>query len=238
LIVFGDIVKRINNKTIISALAGASSLLLIPLGARAVELPPQDVVYEIYAGMQFIHDYQETPDLIVVEPGYGTACGPVSGSGYCSLEHTIFITYDDGDIAYEYGDAALAYIIAHEYAHAMQTAFGFEPSVAPISEIQADCLAGAYLAEIPNLMFDEKDLEEIGSFAYDVGDFYYWSEQHHGTPEQRVQAVAIGFVSGLEGKGFSVCVDSADSYELEDWSYYPLKAQSIDFPNRETKSKE
>ncbi len=48
-------------------------------------------------------------------------------------------------MAYQHGDAALAYIVAHEYAHAMQTAYGFQPRITPISELQADCLAGVYI---------------------------------------------------------------------------------------------
>ena len=56
-------------------------------------------------------------------------------------------------MAYQHGDAALAYILAHEYAHAMQTALGFKPDITPISELQADCLAGLYLGLITNINY-------------------------------------------------------------------------------------
>ncbi|NET55036.1 MAG: hypothetical protein F6K47_02175 [Symploca sp. SIO2E6] len=110
--------------------------------------------------------------------------------------------------AYNHGDAALAYIVAHEYAHAMQTAFGFQPNITPISELQADCLAGFYLGVIPNIVFDTSDILEIGSFAHSVGDFETWHDDHHGTPKQRIKAVSIGIDASSEGmQGVRTCQD-------------------------------
>jgi uncharacterized protein len=92
-----------NSERIVVALVGASSFLmplfLIPLSAIAAEVSPRTVVDEVYAGAQFIHDYQGTPDLIFAD--YDSACGTVLGSGYCPAEHRIFLTYSDVEVAYE-----------------------------------------------------------------------------------------------------------------------------------------
>lgn len=110
-------------------------------------------------------------------------------------------------MAYQYGDAALAYIVAHEYAHAMQTAYGFQPSITPISELQADCLAGVYIGLIPNIEFDNRDIQEIASFAYRIGDYNWHNPQYHGTPQQRVKAVVLSMQSSVQGKnGVKACL--------------------------------
>ncbi|MGK7872326.1 MAG: neutral zinc metallopeptidase [Xenococcaceae cyanobacterium] len=180
--------------------------ILASSGAKA-EWPPEAVVEGVYAGIQQIHGYKATPRLVLPLPrGTSTTCGSFLSSHYCKLDHTVYITNHDIEMAYQHGDAALAYIIAHEYAHAMQTAYGFEPGVTLITELQADCLAGVYLGVIPNIIFDEKDIVEITSFAYRIGDYAWGSEHHHGTPEQRVQAVMLGFQGALEGRGVETCI--------------------------------
>ena len=106
------------------------------------------------------------------------------------------------DMAYDFGDAALAYLVGHEYAHAMQTVHGFSLNDIPISELQADCLAGAYMAATPDVHFDEKDVWEIVDFANSIGDYNVWAQDHHGTPDQRVAAV----VRGMNSDSFSDCL--------------------------------
>ncbi|MUG94847.1 hypothetical protein F7734_21775 [Scytonema sp. UIC 10036] len=108
-------------------------------------------------------------------------------------------------MAYQHGDAALAYIIGHEYAHAMQTAYGFQPRVTPISELQADCLAGVYLALIPNIVFDKRDILEIATLAHRIGDYQWGHRHHHGTPEQRVRAVVLGMKGAVNRSGIRAC---------------------------------
>ena len=69
-------------------------------------------------------------------------------------------------------------------------------------ELQADCLAGAYLRSLPNLVLDRSDIREVASLAYRLGD-YSWGRAHHGTPRQRVSAVIRGMEAadqdGLRG---------------------------------------
>lgn len=190
----------------------ATVLLLSPalrLNAQTeTELPPDVVVQDVYNGIISLYGYQAVPLAYYnVEIGSMSPCGPINGSAYCLLDHTIYITTNDIQWAYQYGDAALAYIVAHEYAHAMQTAFKFKPDITPISELQADCLAGLYLGVIDNVYFDAADIEEIQNFAYRIGDDNTWAEDHHGTPAQRVSAVSIGINASLAGlNGASQCM--------------------------------
>ncbi|MDJ0800773.1 MAG: neutral zinc metallopeptidase [Calothrix sp. MO_167.B12] len=180
--------------------------LLGTLPAHAREWTPRAVVDGVYSGIQKIHGYKATPRLIWGVPqGRRGACGPIRSSHYCTRNHTVYIPNRDIRMAYQHGDAALAYIIAHEYAHAMQTAYGFRPGVGYITELQADCLAGAYLGLIPNIVFDNKDIREIATFAHRIGDYAWGSIHHHGTPKQRVKAVIRGMNGSVNGKGISAC---------------------------------
>ncbi len=195
-------------KILQSLTAAAISLgyVFATLPVQARELHPQAVVDGVYSGIQKIHGYQATPRLIWnIRENSRTRCGRIHSSHYCKLDHTVYIMRRDIRMAYRYGDAALAYIIAHEYAHAMQTAHGFTPKYSPFTELQADCLAGVYLGLIPNIVFDAKDIREIATFAYSIGDYAWGSIHHHGTPKQRVKAVSIGMQGSLNGRGVEVC---------------------------------
>lgn len=179
--------------------------VLASVPAKA-ELPAQAVVDGVYAGIQHIHGYKATPRLIWnIAQGYRGGCGPIRSSHYCTRNHTVYITRRDIRMAYQHGDAALAYIIGHEYAHAMQTAYKFQPRVTPISELQADCLAGVYLGLIPNMVFDNRDLLEIATLAHRIGDYEWGNRHHHGTPDQRVKAVVLGMRGAVNRRGIATC---------------------------------
>lgn len=192
-------------KPLIAAVFGIGCTLAIAPPSKA-EWAPQQVVDAVYAGIQHIHGYRATPRLLWnVALGSRGNCGPVRGSHYCTLDHSVYITSQDIRMAYQHGDAALAYIVAHEYAHAMQTAYRFMPRSTKLSELQADCLAGVYLGSIPNLVLDQKDIQEIATFAYRIGDYAWGSTHHHGTPTQRVKAVVLGMQATTKGKGVETC---------------------------------
>jgi predicted metalloprotease len=108
-------------------------------------------------------------------------------------------------MAYQYGDAALAYILTHEYAHAAQTFGRFRPNTIVQIELQADCMAGYYMGAMPNVTFDRNDIEQIASLAYQIGDYEYNNRQHHGTPQQRSQAVILGFQASQQQNGIAAC---------------------------------
>ncbi len=191
-----------------------AAALLLPTLPQAqaqtvhAEMAPARVAELIYAEIQGLHGYRATPQIhFGVRAGRTrSSCGRIDSSSYCPRDHAVFVTSRDIAMAYQHGDAALAFIIAHEYAHAMQIAFRFMPGRTPMAELQADCLAGVYLGSLPNVSYDRSDMEEIGSLAYRLGD-YHWGRLHHGTPEQRVRAVLRGINASRNGlQGARACM--------------------------------
>lgn len=177
---------------------------LIPTKINAQELHPEVAINLMYIAAANLHGQQAVPRVYRPIPGgFVTSCGvmPEVNAIYCPADHSIYISIEMVRRAYSFGDAALAYLIGHEYAHAMQNAYRFRSGNTPIDELQADCLAGVYMAATPDIHFDERDILEVAAFAKSGGDFNIWSQQHHGTPQQRVAAV----VHGLGAANFSAC---------------------------------
>jgi uncharacterized protein len=99
------------------------------------------------------------------------------------------------------GDFAVAYVLAHEYAHNLQQELGvFDNAVTTSAkpfELQADCLAGTWAHSVYEQgLLEPGDLEEATNAALAVGDFDVGNAQHHGTPEERRDALLAGFRSG------------------------------------------
>jgi uncharacterized protein len=175
----------------------------IPL--QASELDPEVVLKAVYLGLRQVDTTRSNPKVRWnVQNGTSSPCGRIAGTLYCTRNNTIYITQQHIRMAYKYGDAALAYILAHEYAHAAQTASGFRTKNITKIELQADCLAGFYMGAMPNVTFDQKDIEEIAAIAYQVGDYEFNNRQHHGTPQQRAQAVLLGFQASQQN-GIVAC---------------------------------
>jgi uncharacterized protein len=149
-----------------------------------------------------------------------TGCGITAGGDaafYCPNDDTIYVSQQFAADLYNgvvgglpgesagygraAGDFAVAYVLAHEYAHNIQQELGiFDNSTGPSArpyELQADCWAGTWA----NSAFDrgdlqQGDLDEILNTALAVGDLDAGNAQHHGTPEERRDAVLTGFRSG------------------------------------------
>lgn len=171
----------------------------VPL--QASELGPEVVLKAIYLGLRQVDSTRANPKVRWNVPnGSSSPCGRISGSLYCTRNNTIYITKQHMRIAYQYGDAAFAYILTHEYAHAAQTVGGFRPNNITKIELQADCLAGFYMGVMPNVTFDRQDIEEIAKLAYRIGDYEINNRQHHGTPRQRAQAVLLGFQASAQNE--------------------------------------
>ena len=100
------------------------------------------------------------------------------------------------------GDFAVAYIVAHEYAHQVQAELGlyerYGQSLPTMNfELQADCYAGNWArSTADDGRLDEGDVQEALDAALAVGDFDPANPGHHGTPEQREAAWSDGFESG------------------------------------------
>jgi predicted metalloprotease len=144
-----------------------------------------------------------------------TACGAQASDEaafYCSADDTIYIgqafarALYDGTAAglpgekagfgHAAGGFALAYVVAHEYAHNVQQESGAlvgRARALPI-ELNADCLAGTYARWDYNQGgLDDAGVQQALDAALAVGDFQFLSPQHHGTPTQRRDAVLTGF---------------------------------------------
>lgn len=93
-------------------------------------------------------------------------------------------------IADEYGVAAAAGILAHEWGHMV---LGGAPG--PRTELQADCLAGAFMRQA---RFDRSQLGQFMLVSLDSGDFG-WNVPSHGTGPQRRDAIWRGYF-GFRGR--------------------------------------
>ena len=99
-----------------------------------------------------------------------------------------------------FGEAAPAVVIAHEWAHAAQDRMGVVQTTV-VSELQADCLAGAWLADAPDLLDDaaEDFLDRAASFFAWIGDpadTHVALEDRHGTGGERLRSFGTGFRDG------------------------------------------
>jgi predicted metalloprotease len=134
---------------------------------------------------------------------------------YCPTDDTIYVgqkfaasLYDgvDGNLpgqAAGFGRAvgayAVAYVVAHEYGHNVQAERGIRPSPfsAMPTELNADCLAGTWTEwEYGHGKITQADVQQVVDAALAAGDFDFASPDHHGTPQQRRDAVMTGIRSG------------------------------------------
>ena len=157
-----------------------------------------------------------------VEPGdvVLTGCGAPADDRaalYCPVDDTIYVAQrfaadlyrgvvrglpgESAGYGRAVGDFAVAYVLAHEYAHNLQMELGiFDNRVteqAKPFELQADCFAGTWANSVYEQgLLQPGDLEEATNAALAVGDFDVGNAQHHGTPEERRAALLDGFRSG------------------------------------------
>jgi predicted metalloprotease len=166
-----------------------------------------------------IRDYQTTR-LTLFRQGIDSACGTASsavGPFYCPLDRRVYIDLTFYDQLRERfgapGDFAQAYVIAHEVGHHVQNIKGRlgRGEVNQIeTELQADCLAGAWAKDAnARGLVEVGDVDEALNAAAAIGDDTIqrkttgriqpetWT---HGSAAQRSTA----FKKGLEG-GVSSC---------------------------------
>ncbi|WP_306923053.1 neutral zinc metallopeptidase [Arthrobacter globiformis] len=103
------------------------------------------------------------------------------------------------------GDFSVAFAVAHEYAHNLQTELGILPT-APASltyavyktELHADCWAGVWAnSALHEGILEAGDIEEGIQATMLMGDYAFNDPAHHGTPEQRSKAFMTGYKSGV-----------------------------------------
>lgn len=82
-------------------------------------------------------------------------------------------------------------IMAHEFSHIYQFKEGSLREVStPIRELQADFLAGWYMAKVG---LNDIQMRPAMEAFFGMGDFNFHSSQHHGTPQERLDALVNGF---------------------------------------------
>jgi predicted metalloprotease len=173
------------------------------------------------------------PKLVIFSSSVDSACGRAgrsTGPFYCPADAKVYIDlsfYNDLQRKFgASGDFAMAYVIAHEVGHHVQTLLGINRKVMSLRssvdqtefrkymvrlELQADYFAGVYAHHAEKMkVLEEGDLEEALNAASAVGDDriqkrtqgYAVPESFtHGTSEQRQKWFYKGFKSGAISGG-------------------------------------
>ncbi|WP_396151838.1 neutral zinc metallopeptidase [Flavobacterium sp.] len=184
----------------------------------------EDVWHKIFEenGMSY-----KEPGMVLFRGSVQSACGgatSASGPFYCPGDQKIYMDLDFFDelqtrFGAQGGDYAIAYVIAHEVGHHVQTLLGTSGKVRQLQqkiskeegnklsvslELQADFYAGLW-THYNSKYLDEGDIEEALSAAHAVGDDAIQKKMQghvvpdsftHGTSEQRVKWFGKGFKTG------------------------------------------
>ena len=140
------------------------------------------------------------------------SCGsepiPRNNAVYCSAGD--FIAYDVNWAVTAFtriGDAFIYYLLGHEYSHGIQVRLGVQYQYTIEQELQADCMAGAYIGdgEKSNLLtVEDGDIEELRQGLLAVGDdpdIPWFTPGAHGTAQQRTEAFFGGYERSLAACG-------------------------------------
>lgn len=173
--------------------------------------------------------YKE-PNLVLFTGQVETACGgatSASGPFYCPGDQKIYMDMDffkelKSKFGAQGGDFAVAYVVAHEIGHHVQTLLGTSAKVRQMQqgisekeanklsvalELQADFYAGVWTHHNQKMtqMLESGDIEEALSAANAVGDDAIQKKMQghvvpdsftHGTSEERMRWFKKGFETG------------------------------------------
>ncbi len=192
--------------------------------ARVV-LRDTEITWQGYFAQQG-QQYQP-PTMVLYSGVTPTACGTgqaAVGPFYCSADKKVYLDLsfyrDMKNKLGAAGDAAFAYVIAHEVGHHVQNQFGILPKVHQLQqqnraqanqlsvklELQADCFAGIWgYQAVKQGFLDEQDLELAFNAAEAVGDDRLQKRSQgyvvpdsftHGTSAQRKNWFQKGLKTG------------------------------------------
>jgi hypothetical protein len=127
---------------------------------------------------------------------------PARNAVYCPPED--FIGWDESGLMIPYyvqgGDFAAAFVLAHEFGHAMQARLPRKAELGVLRELQADCFAGAWSRWVADRrLLQAGDLDEavVAVFsARDVPGTPFTDPQAHGSGFERTRAFGDGFEGG------------------------------------------
>ena len=181
---------------------------------------PEEFARDVQASKEVAEEYwkgrlgasfEPVQQLIPYEQEGEVTCGgeplPSNNAVYCSAGD--FIAYDVNwafGAFRQVGDAFVFYLLGHEYAHGIQARLGIRKEFTIEQELQADCMAGAFIGDMARdgrLVMQEGDTRELADGLAAVGDEPgqpWFAEGSHGSAEQRMQS----FVEGYE-KSLSPC---------------------------------
>ncbi len=195
---------------------------------RVVLADTEDTWTAIFAGSSQTY---AKPVLVLFTGTVESACGfaqSAAGPFYCPADRKLFLDlsfFDDMRAKLgANGDFAMAYVIAHEVGHHIQTELGISGQVAQLRaraseaegnalsvklELQADCFAGVWANHTEKKLLDAGDIEEAMNAAAAVGDDrlqkmaqgYVVPESFtHGSSADRVAWFKNGLQSGEVGQ--------------------------------------
>lgn len=198
---------------------------------KVVLADTEDVWNQLFA--QSGQDYPE-PTLVLFRDGVQSGCGSASaqtGPFYCPADQKLYIDlsfYEDLQNRFQApGDFAMAYVVAHEVGHHIQTITGTSEKLARARqsmgqteynrlsvkmELQADFYAGvwAHHAQRMKNILESGDIEEALNAANAIGDDRLQREAQgrvtpdaftHGTSAQRMYWFKKGFETGDLSQG-------------------------------------
>jgi hypothetical protein len=178
-------------------------------------------------------DYPE-PTLVLFRNAVQSACGQASsasGPFYCPGDQQLYIDlsfYEELQTRFSApGDFAMAYVVAHEVGHHIQTVLGISEKMqrmrqqlskeeynkySVMMELQADFLAGvwAHHAQRMKNILEPGDIEEALNAANAIGDDRLQREAQghvvpesftHGTSQQRMYWFKKGYQTGDMNQG-------------------------------------
>ena len=140
------------------------------------------------------------------EEGGGPSCGgqpaPPKNAFYCPAGD--FIAWDETGLVIPYyvsaGDFAAAFVLAHEFGHAMQARLPRQQQLPVLTELQADCFAGAWSRSVQDegyLQAGDLDEATFAVFsARDVPGTAFTDPAAHGTGFERTRAFTDGYSDG------------------------------------------
>ena len=143
------------------------------------------------------------------------SCGsepiPRNNAVYCSAGD--FIAYDVNWAVTAYakiGDAFVYYLLGHEYSHGIQVRLGIQYRYTIEQELQADCMAGAYIGDSAkaggSVTIEPGDIDELRQGLLAVGDdpsIPWFTPGAHGTAQQRTDAFFGGYERSLAACGLT-----------------------------------
>ena len=159
--------------------------------AVSIDITELDKQFNVYVPVYFeLSDVKNAyfttekyPELIMADKG--VADQPYNGSVVLSMG-----LWNDETV--KNAGFALPAVIAHEFAHAMQHKFNFPAGGTKWAELHADYMAGWFTGHRGRFVFQNDSL--ILKSFFDKGDFEFFSEDHHGTPQERANAFYYGYL--------------------------------------------